>query len=202
MPVSSTATTTDDLPRSVPQAVWMPGTPRIRSFSALALLPPAGRSHHWPRLPVVSGNIGSFGVTSCWRCSRSLGTTHSTSARWRRRCARACASSAASGRAKRRSCALRPDGRIRASPRSAATPASASTRRMRPCSACARAAPAADCATSCAGASFSLTISPCAGRGSSAWAASKGSARKQPTRARSTVIGMVMGGDYGGRRRD
>ena len=45
-----------------------------------ALLPLAGKSHHWPPLPDASaGKSGSDGVTR--RCSRSFGTTQAASGR-------------------------------------------------------------------------------------------------------------------------
>ena len=48
MPVSSTAITAAGPPNSIAHADCTPGTPRKRSFSAFALLPLTGCSHHWP----------------------------------------------------------------------------------------------------------------------------------------------------------
>ena len=124
MPVSSTATSAFAEPCVSAQADWMPGTPRRRLFSALALLPPTGCSHHWPVDDALTAKYGSFGTT-CKRRSRSFGTTHSTSGLARSRCASMAASGPVSRRPKSRCWAARPTARERAS----LMPAERSTRR-------------------------------------------------------------------------
>ena len=171
MPVSSTATTTGAwFARS--QAVWNPDTPRNRASRTLALLPLTGCSHH---CCVKNGSLGA----ACRRCSRRLGSTHSTSDRAISFSLSKAASPRDSGRSNSTSCWSRPTGRNRGStrPELPDSPASPSTRRQRTdsCAASAvRALPPRGCRWSLATGCFSRTIRPRAGGPSavSVWACS------------------------------
>jgi len=197
MPVSSTATGTAALPVVHVHARCTPGTPRNRASIALASLPPAGCSHHWPAVP---GKNGSLGVVLCSSDSRSLGSTHATSGDARRRVSSASVSAGDSVRPKSSTCEARPVGRTDGEPADAvsgASPVSVTTRCSR--SRCSAAASMCALCTltsridSCAGASVSSTIKP---RGA-AWAAEAVSHASSGGRriARNTVVlARVAGG--------